>query len=61
MAVAAAVVAVVAVFVLTALTFALASRERGPSRVAKLKDELTTAYLKALDASAFNPRVEKVR
>lgn len=53
--------AVGAVLVSAAFTFLLARRERGPSQVAKLKDELATAYLNALDSSAFNPRAREAR
>jgi hypothetical protein len=49
------VVWVAAIGVTTAFTFALARRERGSSRVAKLKDEITDAYLDALDSSRLNP------
>jgi VIT1/CCC1 family predicted Fe2+/Mn2+ transporter len=49
------VVAVGAVAVTGAFTIVLARRERGPSRVAKLKRELTSAYLSALDGSVLNP------
>ena len=49
------VVAVGAVLVTTAFTLVLARRERGPSRVAKLKRELTSAYLSALDGSPLDP------
>lgn len=48
-------VAVGAVLVTTAFTFYLGRRERGQSRVAKLKRELTSAYLVALDGSPLNP------
>ena len=48
--------AIGAVLVSAAFTALLAQRERGPSRVANLKNELRTAYLGALDTSALNPR-----
>ena len=44
-----------------AFTLFLVRRERGPSRLAKLKNELASAYLSALDSSAFNPHVEDSR
>ena len=54
-AVVAAVAAVGTVVLAGGFTFVLARRERGSSRVARLKDELTNAYLGALDNSIFNP------
>jgi hypothetical protein len=55
------VAAVGAVLVSAAFTFVLVRRERGPSRVAKLKNELATAYLSALDGSTFNPHAKESR
>lgn len=49
------VVGGVAVLITAAFTSALTLRERGPTRLAKLKDELSRAYLSALDDSALNP------
>jgi uncharacterized protein YacL len=49
------VAAVGAVLVLASFTIVLARRERGTSRVATLKGELTNAYIGALENSAFNP------
>lgn len=49
------VVSVAAVALTAGFTAILARRERGPSRLAKLKDELTGAYLSALDRSPLNP------
>lgn len=46
---------VLTVLVIVIFTYLLTRRERSPSRVAQLKDELTNAYLIALDNSAFNP------
>jgi hypothetical protein len=45
----------VAGVVTAAFTAILARRERGPSRLAKVKDELTGAYLSALGDSPLNP------
>ena len=39
----------------SAFTALLVRRERGSSRLAKLKDEITEAYLTALERSALNP------
>jgi predicted cation transporter len=47
---AATAVAISAVF-----TSMIARRERGTSRTAKLKEDLSSAYLGALDASSLNP------
>ena len=41
--------------VTAAFTAILARRERGPSHLARLKDELTGAYLSALEGSPLNP------
>ena len=49
----AAAVATVAISV--GFTSMLVRRERGSSRIAKLKDVLSSAYLTALDASSLNP------
>lgn len=38
-----------------AFTFILARHERGPSHVAKLKSNVASAYLNALDSSTLNP------
>ena len=52
----AAIVASVAAVGITAFfTFALVRRERGPSRLAKLKDEMAGAYSGALESSSLNP------
>lgn len=51
-----AVAAAVAAVALSAgFTSMLARRERGSSRIAKLKDELSSAYLGALESSPLNP------
>ena len=50
-----------AVLVSAAFTFLLAQRERGPSRVATLKNDLARAYLSALDNSTFNPHVQETQ
>jgi len=49
------VVGVTAVAVTAGFTFVLARRERGPSRLARLKDDLAAAYIHALDQSSLNP------
>ena len=52
----ATVTAAVATVVVTAsFTSVLAHRERGSSKIAKLKDDITAAYLGALESSALNP------
>jgi len=52
----AAVAAAVATVAITAsFTSVLAHRERGSSKIAKLKDDITDAYLNALESSALNP------
>lgn len=57
-----AVVATSTMFILMSFfTLFLARQKRGPSRLAKLKNELASAYLSALDSSAFNPHVEDSR
>jgi hypothetical protein len=48
--------AIGAVLISAAFTALLTRRERGPSCVANLKNELHTAYLGALDRSALNPQ-----
>lgn len=52
---AAIVVGVGAVALTAGFTFVLARRERGPSRLARLKDDLATAYIHALEESPLNP------
>lgn len=49
------VAAIVAIVASAAFTLVLARRERGPSRLGKLKDDLANAYLGALDRSPLNP------
>lgn len=50
------IVASIAAAALTAgFTAILARRERGTSRLAKLKDDLTAAYLSSLERSSLNP------
>ena len=49
------VVAVGAVLVTAGFTFVLVRRERGPSRVVRLKDSLAAAYINALEESSLNP------
>ena len=51
--------AIGAALVIAAFTFVLARRERGPSRIAKLKNELAGTYLSVLDGSAFNPNAKE--
>lgn len=53
--------AVAAVVISTIFTLLLARRERGPSRLANLKNELARAYLGALDGSALNPDARESR
>lgn len=55
------VAAIGAVLISAVFTFVLSQRERGPSRVARLKNDVAAAYLKALDSSAFNPNAERTR
>ena len=52
---AAIVASIVAVAVTAGFTFTLARRERGPSRLAKLKDQIADAYVGALEESFLNP------
>jgi len=52
---AAVAVAVATVALSAVITSFLARRERGPSRIAKLKDEFANAYLGALESSPLNP------
>jgi len=52
-----AAAAFIAVVIAAAFTSMLALRERGPSRISKLKDDLSNAYLSALDTSSLNPRL----
>jgi len=47
--------AVITIAITSAFTSILSRRERGPSRIAKLKDNLSGVYLEALDASSLNP------
>ncbi len=47
--------AVITVVISAGFTSMIARRERGTSRIAKLKDDLSGAYLEALDASLLNP------
>ena len=47
--------AVITVAITSGFTSMLARRERGPSRIAKLKEDLSNAYLSALDQSSLNP------
>ncbi len=51
----AVIAAVVAIAVSTLFTAVLVRRERGPSRVAKLKNALESSYISALENSEFNP------
>ena len=46
---------IVAAAVTAGFTAILARRERGTSRLAKLKDDLTAAYLGSLERSPLNP------
>jgi uncharacterized membrane protein len=57
----AVVAAIGAVLISVAFTFVLAQRERGPSRVARLKSDVNDAYLRALDRSALNPNAGRAR
>ena len=52
---AAIVVGVGAVALTAGFTFVLVRRERGPSRLARLKDDLAAAYIHALEESPLNP------
>jgi len=45
----------VAVVLIVVFTSILTRLERAPSQVAKLKRELTSAYLRAIDGSSLNP------
>ena len=47
--------AVITVAISAGFTSMIARRERGTSRIAKLKDDLTAAYLESLDATSLNP------
>ena len=47
--------AVTTVAISAGFTLMIARRERGTSRIAKLKDDLSCAYLGALDKSPLNP------
>jgi hypothetical protein len=47
--------ALITVAISAGFTSMIARRERGTSRIAKLKDDLSGAYLGALDASSLNP------
>lgn len=47
--------AVIAIAISAVFTSMLSLRERGTSRIAKLKDDLSAAYLEALDATSLNP------
>lgn len=47
--------AAVTVAISAGFTSMIARRERGTSRIAKLKDDLSDAYLRALDESSLNP------
>jgi hypothetical protein len=55
------VAAIGAVLISVAFTFVLTQRERGPSRVARLKNVVADAYLGALDSSALNPNAGRAR
>lgn len=55
------VAAIGAVLISVAFTFVLAQRERGPSRIARLKSDVADAYLGALDSSALNPNAGRAR
>nr|VFJ46618.1 MAG: hypothetical protein BECKFW1821B_GA0114236_100123 [Candidatus Kentron sp. FW] len=44
-----------AILLTVGFTFILARRERGPSHLAKLKNDITAAYLNALEQSTLNP------
>ena len=47
--------AVFTVAISAGFTSIIARRERGPSQIAKIKDDLSSAYLESLDASPLNP------
>lgn len=51
--------AIGAVLISAAFRALLAERERGPSRVVGLKNELHAAYLGALDRSTLNPQARE--
>lgn len=53
------VASVGAVMVSAGFTYMLTSRERQPSKSARLGEELATAYLNALDKSVLNPTLRK--
>jgi len=53
----ATITAVIATIAISAgLTSILSHRERGSLRIARLKDQMSAAYLDALDNSTLNPR-----
>ena len=47
--------AVITIAISAVFTSMLARRERGTCRIAKLTDDLSSAYLGAMDASSLNP------
>ena len=47
--------AVITIAITSGFTSVLTRRERGSSKIAKLKDDLSNAYLSALDESSLNP------